>query len=229
MINRESTNFLDNYSNVSSIKQHTINTQKYINDNNNEIVKSINTLAITQELSKNFTPENKIPKYRSKSSKIKNDNNRPFENGREKLTATELPLENDKNQLLNYSIIEIKPEIESETNKDSEDLIDLTIFELLDKNSKQFVLKPATMGLTLKCQIFRQKGIFSQYKFYLENLEGQLLLIMTARKRKKTKTASYIINYISYDESNVEKYIETPIAKLKSNFIGIFCFYIRKN
>lgn len=85
------------------------------------------------------------------------------------------------------------------------------------------------MGLTLKCQIFRHKGIFSQYKFYLENLEGQLLLIMTARKRKKTKTTSYIINYISYDESNVEKYLETPIAKLKSNLIGKFCFYTKKN
>jgi len=123
-----------------------------------------------------------------------------------------------------HSVIEIKNEIESEDTeeieKDSEEAIDLSIFELLDKNSKKFILKPATMGLTLKCQIFRQKGIYPQYKFYLENLEGQLLLIMTARKKKRTKTTCYVINYISYDESDVEKYIETPIAKLKSNLIG---------
>ena len=43
---------------------------------------------------------------------------------------------------------------------------------------------------------------------------------MTARKRKKSKTTCYIINYISYDQTDVEKFIETPIAKLKSNLIG---------
>lgn len=130
--------------------------------------------------------------------------------------------DNDENEINENAVIEIKTETESETDieKESEDSIDLSIFELLDKNSKKFILRPATMGLTLKCQIFRQKGIYSQYKFYLENLEGQLLLIMTARKRKRSKTPCYVINYISYDETDVEKYIETPIAKLKSNLIG---------
>ncbi len=39
----------------------------------------------------------------------------------------------------------------------SEKTIDLSIFELLDHSSKKFILKPATMGLTIKSQVFRQK------------------------------------------------------------------------
>ncbi|CAF0715606.1 unnamed protein product [Brachionus calyciflorus] len=100
------------------------------------------------------------------------------------------------------------------------DKIDLSIFDLLDKTSKKFILQPATIGLNLKCQIFRQKGIYPEYKFYIENLDGNLLLLMTARKKKKTKTPCYLINYISFDLDDLEKYIETPLAKLKSNLLG---------
>ncbi len=69
---------------------------------------------------------------------------------------------------------------------------------------------------------FLLKGIYPEYKFYLENLSDNLLLVMTARKRKKSKTTCYIINYISYDQTDVEKFIETPFAKLKSNLIGMY-------
>ncbi|RNA27193.1 tubby -like protein [Brachionus plicatilis] len=98
--------------------------------------------------------------------------------------------------------------------------IDLKMFDLLDKTSKKFVLQPATIGLSIKCQIFRFKGLYPEYKFYLENIDGNLLLLMTARKKKKTKTNCYIINYISFDLDDIEKYIETPLAKLKSNLFG---------
>lgn len=98
--------------------------------------------------------------------------------------------------------------------------VDLRIFDLLDKTSKRFVLQPATIGLNLKCQIFRQKGMYPEYKFYIENLDGNLLLLMSARKKKKSKTTSYIINYITFDLDDLEKYIETPFAKLRSNLFG---------
>jgi hypothetical protein len=104
--------------------------------------------------------------------------------------------------------------------------IGIDMFKLLDKSSKKFILKPAQLGLTLKSQIFRQKGIFPQYRYYIENLDGNLLLIMTARKKKKSKTACYVINSISFDLNNIYKFIETPIAKLKSNLLGTqFCLY----
>lgn len=98
--------------------------------------------------------------------------------------------------------------------------LDLSIFDLLDKNSKKFVLKPAPLGLTIRCQIYRQKGLYPKYRFYLENVDSNLLLLMTARKKKKTKTSCYVISTLTYDLENVEKYIETPVAKLKSNLLG---------
>jgi len=111
--------------------------------------------------------------------------------------------------------------------------IDLSIFELLDNSSKKFILKPVNMSLTIKSQVFRTKGMYPEYKFYLENFTDNLLLVMTARKRKKTKNTCYIINYISYDQTDIEKFIETPIAKLKSNLIGtqfvLYDFGIKPN
>lgn len=206
------------------------------------MVKSIKILAVTQDSTKDYSSESEdnISLDSDKLKTQKSQRTATNHQHTEMLKQQHDSIDNEKNTSMmvaplpnnhvdfNYdesgehSVIEIKTEIESEPEieKESEDSIDLSIFELLDKNSKKFILKPATMGLTLKCQIFRHKGIYSQYKFYLENLEGQLLLIMTARKRKKTKTTCYIINYISYDETNVEKYIETPIAKLKSNLMG---------
>ena len=100
--------------------------------------------------------------------------------------------------------------------------IDLSIFDLLDKTSKKFVLKPASLGLTVQCQIYRQKGLYPRYRFYMENSDGNLLLLMTARKKKKAKTPCYVINTLTYDLSNLEKYIETPVAKLKSNLLGTY-------
>ena len=208
------------------------------------MVKSIKILAVTQDHSKDYSSEsedNVSLDSDQLKTKTSGGHRSQVANRHQEMFRHHDSIDNDKNTSMmvaplpnnheefnyesgDHSVIEIKTEIESETEieKESEDSIDLSIFELLDKNSKKFILKPATMGLTLKCQIFRHKGIYSQYKFYLENLEGQLLLIMTARKRKKTKTTCYIINYISYDETNVEKYIETPIAKLKSNLMGKF-------
>ena len=104
--------------------------------------------------------------------------------------------------------------------KNATEGLDLSMFDLIDKTSKKFILKPATMGLTIRAQIFRQKGLYPQYRFYLENLDGQLLLLMTARKKKKTKTTHYVINYITFNAADINKYIETPIAKLKSNLLG---------
>jgi hypothetical protein len=38
-------------------------------------------------------------------------------------------------------------------------LLDFSMFDLIDKTSRKFVLKPATVGLQIKCQIYRQKVI----------------------------------------------------------------------
>lgn len=127
--------------------------------------------------------------------------------------------ENENSLKLKILVAPNQSEDESEAkNQDPE--IDLKIFDLLDKTSKKFVLQPASIGLNIKCQIFRFKGLYPEYKFYLESLDGNLLLLMTARKKKKARTSCYIINYISFDLNDIEKYIETPLAKLKSNLFG---------
>lgn len=115
------------------------------------------------------------------------------------------------NDLLNQS----RPECD-----DIIDEFDFSIFDLIDKTSKAFVFKPATIGLTMRAQIFRQAGLYPEYKFYIETLDGNLQLIMTARKKKKSKTPSYIINYLNYDPTSEQDYIETAVAKLKSNLLG---------
>jgi hypothetical protein len=109
--------------------------------------------------------------------------------------------------------------VQSESDKVVEE-IDFSIFDLIDKTSKVFIFKPATIGLTMRAQIFRQAGIYPEYKFYIETLDGNLQLIMTARKKKKSKTPCYVINYLNYDPTSELDYIETTVAKLKSNLLG---------
>ena len=49
-------------------------------------------------------------------------------------------------------------EEENEEAEEDEDKPDFSMFELIGNSSKLFCIKPSTMGLTIRCQIFRQKG-----------------------------------------------------------------------
>jgi hypothetical protein len=133
----------------------------------------------------------------------------------------------DTNDMMIAPMSDNSSENDEEENEEEADVVDFSMFNLLEKTSKKFCMNPATMGLTIRCQIFRQKGMYPYYKMYLENLDGNLMLILTARKKKRTKTTVYQINYISFNTVNdVQQYIETPIAKLKSNLLGTnFCLY----
>jgi hypothetical protein len=117
----------------------------------------------------------------------------------------------------------------TKVEEQSEDLeIDYSIYKLLEStNSKDFCLQPSAMNLTIKAQVFRVKsGFSSYYKFIVQSLDTtKLQLIMTARKKKKSKTTCYIIYASSTDNKSknskkVKKPIQVPIAKLKSNLIG---------
>lgn len=168
----------------------------------------INILSATNSESKDYSSDDS----NDSTDKRCGITNRPKLNSNVSIVIS--PLSDEDDNVDQDELNTIKKEVEMQAK------IDLSIFELLDHSSKKFILKPATMGLTIKSQVFRQKGLYPEYKFYLENLTDNLLLVMTARKRKKTKTTCYLISYISYDQTDVEKYIETPIAKLKSNLIG---------
>ena len=93
--------------------------------------------------------------------------------------------------------------------------IDHSFLNLLDEDITCFLLKPAPVGLTIKCQIHRQKAFFSEYKLFLESEEGALKILMTAKKSRGTANPTVILNVI---DSN--KNLEIPFAKLKSNMFG---------
>lgn len=98
--------------------------------------------------------------------------------------------------------------------------IDYSIFDLLnDDNSTNFILKPAPIGLVIKCHIYRKKGLYPEYRMCLQREDASLILIMSAKKRKRTRTTCYGINSVSF-EKNGKMSVESPFAKLKSNLFG---------
>jgi hypothetical protein len=109
-----------------------------------------------------------------------------------------------------------KPNIEK-TNNNNVD-IDYSIFDFLNnKNTTDFILKPAPIGLVIKCQVYRHKGLYPEYKMCLQREDASIILILSAKKRKRTKTPCYLINTVSL---NGKINVEVPFAKLKSNLIG---------
>ena len=218
---------------------------KYIDDdfdnNNNNIVNEFNGIklkSVTDDHSKDYTSdsgsqdsdqEDKDKDHRNIKRMFHqnshNDNDEETETGNNSTKndfnlSMIAPLDDSANSSSNNDNDVEKNNHESSPSSPVTKPINLDIFKLLDKNSKKFILKPSNLGLTIKSQIFRQKGLYPQYRYYIENLDGNLLLIMTARKKKKSKTHCYVINSISFDLNNIYKYIETPIAKLKSNLLG---------
>jgi hypothetical protein len=81
-----------------------------------------------------------------------------------------------------------------------------------------FVHQPAPRTKTLECRLVRQRSgvekLYPSYQLFLESPGKPQVLILTARKRKKTANASYVI---SLGHSKAKDQI---VAKLKSNFIG---------
>jgi hypothetical protein len=185
-------------------KTNSYNNSSLDEDQSNVLVAPLDLQTPTRHLSVNSNNINQT--FSTKTNG--NSDNRSKEEFDEEPTDSASDEQHQQNQNLD----------EHEIRSD----LDLSIFDLLDKTSKKFVLKPATLGLNIRCQIYRQKGLYPKYRFYMENLDGNLLLLMTARKKKKTKTPCYVISTLTYDLDNLEKYIETPIAKLKSNLLGTY-------
>ncbi|XP_070543889.1 tubby-related protein 3-like isoform X2 [Ptychodera flava] len=90
--------------------------------------------------------------------------------------------------------------------------------EDLDK----FVLAPAPQGVTIKCRITRDKkgmdrGMFPTYYLHMERDDGRKVFLLAGRKRKKSKTANYLI---STDATDLSRDGESFGGKLRSNFLG---------
>ncbi|XP_078000423.1 tubby-related protein 3-like [Glandiceps talaboti] len=87
---------------------------------------------------------------------------------------------------------------------------------------EMFVAKPAPQGVTIKCRITRDKkgmdrGMFPTYYLHMERDDGKKLFLLAGRKRKKCKTANYLM---STDATDLSRSGESFSGKLRSNFLG---------
>ncbi|XP_060045665.1 tubby-related protein 1 isoform X2 [Erinaceus europaeus] len=85
---------------------------------------------------------------------------------------------------------------------------------------REFVLRPAPQGQTVRCRLTRDKkgmdrGLYPSYFLHLDTEKKVFLL--AGRKRKRSKTANYLI---SSDPTNLSRGGENFIGKLRSNLLG---------
>ncbi|XP_072494144.1 tubby-related protein 1 [Notamacropus eugenii] len=85
---------------------------------------------------------------------------------------------------------------------------------------KEFVLRPAPQGRTVRCRVTRDKkgmdrGLYPSYYLHLDS--DRKVFLLAGRKRKRSKTANYLI---SVDPTNLSRAGEDFIGKLRSNLIG---------
>nr|XP_045368219.1 LOW QUALITY PROTEIN: tubby-related protein 1 [Camelus bactrianus] len=85
---------------------------------------------------------------------------------------------------------------------------------------REFVLRPAPQGRTVRCRLTRDKkgmdrGLYPSYFLHLDTEKKVFLL--AGRKRKRSKTANYLI---SSDPTNLSRGGENFIGKLRATRLG---------
>ncbi|XP_072312643.1 uncharacterized protein [Eucyclogobius newberryi] len=105
-------------------------------------------------------------------------------------------------------------------NSDSDD--DRTTSPMSMEDLERFALRPAPKEVTIQCRVTRdrrgmEKGMFPMYYLHLEKEDGKRVFLMAGRKRKKCKTANYLI---STDPTNLSRDTNSYIGKLRSNALG---------
>ncbi|NXE12959.1 TULP3 protein, partial [Lophotis ruficrista] len=90
------------------------------------------------------------------------------------------------------------------------------------ENLKDFALRPAPRGITVKSRITRDKkgmdrGLFPTYYMHLERDDNRKTFLLAGRKRKKSKASNYLI---SVDPTDLSREGESFIGKLRSNLMG---------
>ncbi|XP_036775959.2 tubby-related protein 1 isoform X5 [Manis pentadactyla] len=85
---------------------------------------------------------------------------------------------------------------------------------------QELMLQPAPQGWTVRCRLTRNKrgmdrGLYPSYFLHLDTEKKVFLL--AGRKRKRSKTANYLI---SSDPTNLSRGGENFVGKLRSNLLG---------
>ncbi|XP_064415629.1 tubby protein homolog [Latimeria chalumnae] len=87
---------------------------------------------------------------------------------------------------------------------------------------EEFAFWIVPRDVTIKCRITRDKkgmdkGMFPTYYLHLEKEDGKRVFLMAGRKRKKCKTANYLI---SIDPTDLSRDGDSYIGKVRSNVLG---------
>ncbi|XP_077123079.1 tubby-related protein 3-like isoform X2 [Ranitomeya variabilis] len=87
---------------------------------------------------------------------------------------------------------------------------------------KEFALRPAPRGVTIRCRISRDKkgvdrGLYPTYYMHQEKDDNRKLFLLAGRKRKKSKTSNYLI---SIDPTDMSREGGNFVGKLRSNLMG---------
>ncbi|KAM5326353.1 tubby-related protein 1 isoform 3-T3 [Glossophaga mutica] len=85
---------------------------------------------------------------------------------------------------------------------------------------REFVLQPAPQGRTVRCRLTRDKkgmdrGLYPSYFLHLDT--DKKVFLLAGRKRKRSKTANYLI---SSDPTNLSRGGENFAGKLRANLLG---------
>ncbi|XP_021091485.1 tubby-related protein 1 [Mesocricetus auratus] len=85
---------------------------------------------------------------------------------------------------------------------------------------REFVLQPAPQGKAVRCRLTRDKkgmdrGMYPSYFLHLD--AEKKVFLLAGRKRKRSKTANYLI---SRDPTNLSRGGEDFVGKLRSNLLG---------
>ncbi|KAM4748729.1 tubby-related protein 3 [Rhinophrynus dorsalis] len=87
---------------------------------------------------------------------------------------------------------------------------------------KEFALRPAPRGVTIRCRISRDKkgmdrGLYPTYYMHMEKDDNRKIFLLAGRKRKKSKTSNYLI---TVDPTDLSREGESFVGKLRSNLMG---------
>lgn len=92
------------------------------------------------------------------------------------------------------------------------------IKQLLASNRRNDALHvPAPSGCLVRCYVRHVKSLLGTSSCFQLFLENGSVFLMAARRRKKSKTSSYVI---SQDGEDLKRDTDNCVAKLKSNFTG---------
>lgn len=92
---------------------------------------------------------------------------------------------------------------------------------LLKSNTLEFVLSPAPQmsNTIVNCKITCQKGIFTEYSFWLDGIvnQGRDLLVMKAHRRVTSTKSYYLITLVNYDNLGLRLEEQSACARVVSN------------